>query len=87
MLDIYNQMKAEKMHSRVSLALVPWDGGAGGGVSPWFNTRSRTAQSAQPPKNPKSDPLEGLLLLLKPRQGRGGTAPKRSGWSHIVPSL
>lgn len=43
MLDIYNQMKAEKMHSRVSLALVPRDGGAGSSAAPRFNRRSRMA--------------------------------------------
>lgn len=78
MLDIYNQMKAEKMHSRVSPALVPRDGGAGPSASPQFNTRSRTAQPAQLPKNPRSDLFEGLVLLMKPRQGHGGTVPKRS---------
>lgn len=78
MLDIYNQMKAEKMHSRVSLALVPRDGGAGSSTSPRFNRRSRTAYSAQLPKKSRSDHFEELVLLMKPRQGHGGTVPKRS---------
>lgn len=76
MLDIYNQMKAEKMHSRVSLALVPRDGGVGSSTSPRFNRRSGTARSAQLPKTPRSDLSEGLELLVQPRQGHGGTVPK-----------
>lgn len=76
MLDIYNQMKAEKMHSGVRLALVGWGTGS-------FNRRSRTAQAAWLHKNPRYDLFEGLVLLMKPWQGHGGTAPKRSRWSHV----
>lgn len=78
MLDIYNQMKAEKMHSGVSLVLVPRDGGAASSAAPRFNRRSGTARSAQLPKNPTSDLSEGLGMPMEPRQGRGGTVPKRS---------
>lgn len=34
------------------------------------------------PKNPRSDLSE--VLLMKPRQGHGGTVPKRSQWSHMT---
>lgn len=73
MLDIYNEMKAEKMHSGVSRCR---------GMGEWDPARLRGLSEGQErlslPKNPRSDLSEGLVLLMRPRQGHGGTVPKRS---------
>lgn len=56
MLDIYNQMKAEKMHSGVSLALVPRDGGAGSSAS---HGLARGQEQLSLPKNQNLISLRG----------------------------
>lgn len=74
MLDIYNQMKAEKMHSGVSLALVPRDGGAG-------SARLRGLTEGQEQLSLPSSPKTQHLTSLRGWGCRWSQGKDMVGWS------